>query len=42
MNQEFPDVQIAFRKDRETRGQIANICWIIEKGNSRKTSTLPH
>ena len=31
MNQELPDVQAGFRKDRETRGQIANICWIIEK-----------
>ena len=29
-NQELPDVQAGFRKDRETRGQIANICWIIE------------
>jgi len=31
MNQELPDVQAGFRKDRETRGQIANIRWIIEK-----------
>ena len=31
VNQELPDVQAAFRKCRETRGQIANICWIIEK-----------
>ena len=31
MNQEFPDVQAAFRKGRETRDQIANIQWIIEK-----------
>ena len=31
MNQELPDVQAAFRKDRGTRGQIANIGWIIEK-----------
>ena len=30
-NQELPDVQAGFRKDRETRDQIANICWIIEK-----------
>ena len=30
-NQEFPDVQAAFRKGRETRDQIANIQWIIEK-----------
>ena len=25
------DVQAGFRKGRETRDQIANICWIIEK-----------
>ena len=31
MNCELPDVKIEFRKGRETRGQIANICWIIEK-----------
>ena len=28
---ELPDVQAGFRKDRGTRDQIANICWIIEK-----------
>ena len=32
MNCEFPDVQARFRKGRGTRGQIANIRWIIEKG----------
>ena len=31
MNQEIPDVQAGFRKDRGTRGQIANILWMIEK-----------
>ena len=31
MNGEFPDVQAGFRKGGRTRGQIANICWIIEK-----------
>ena len=31
MNHELPDVQAGFRKGRETRDQIANICWIIEK-----------
>ena len=31
MNHELPDVQAGFRKGRETREQIANICWIIEK-----------
>ena len=40
MNQEFPDVQAGFRKDRGSRDQIANIHWIIEKAkDSRKTST---
>ena len=28
---ELPDVQAGFRKGRGTRGQIANICWIMEK-----------
>ena len=31
MNCEPPDVQAGFRKGRETRDQISNICWIIEK-----------
>ena len=31
MNCELPDVQARFRKDRGTRGEITNICWIIEK-----------
>ena len=31
VNHELPDVQAGFRKGRETRDQIANICWIIEK-----------
>ena len=31
MNHERPDVQAGFRKDRGTRDQIANICWIMEK-----------
>ena len=31
MYQEFPDVQARFRKGRGTRGQIANIRWIIKK-----------
>ena len=28
----LPDVQAGFRKGRGTRDQIANICWITEKG----------
>ena len=31
MNRELPDVQAGFRKVRGTRGQIANIRWIMEK-----------
>ena len=31
MNHEIPDVQAGFRKGRGTRGQSANIHWIIEK-----------
>ena len=31
VNRELPDVQAGFRKGRQTRDQIANICWIIEK-----------
>ena len=31
VNREFPDVQAGFRKGRGTRGQIANLRWIIEK-----------
>ena len=39
VNYELPDVQAGFRKGRGTRDQIANICWIIEKQeSSRKTS----
>ena len=31
VNCELPEIQDEFRKDRGTRGQIANIHWIIEK-----------
>ena len=31
MDQELLDVHAGFRKSRGTRGQIANIHWIIEK-----------
>ena len=41
MNHELPDIQAGFRKGRETRDQIANIHWIIEKARDfRKTSAL--
>ena len=39
MNCELPDVQTGFRKGRETRDQIANIFWVIEKAREfQKTS----
>ena len=40
MKRELPDVQAGFRKGRETRDQIAKICWIMEKAREfqRKTS----
>ena len=31
VNHELPDIQVVFRKGRETRDQIANIHWIIKK-----------
>ena len=31
VNCELPDVQAGFRKGRQTRDQIANICWISKK-----------
>ena len=31
VNQELLDVQAGFRKGRETRDKIPNMCWIIEK-----------
>ena len=31
VKQELPDVKAHLRKGRETRDQIANICWIIKK-----------
>ena len=43
MNQELPDVQTGFRKDRGTRNQIANVHWIMEKAREfqKKISTFP-
>ena len=31
VNRELPDVQAGFKKGRETRDQIADIRWVIEK-----------
>ena len=39
MNWEFSEVQAGFRKDRETRDQIAEICWIIEKATQFQKNT---
>ena len=41
VNHELLAVQAGFRKGRETRDQIANICWIIEKAREfqKKPST---
>ena len=36
VNCEVPDVQAGFRKGRGARDQIANICWIMEKGVPEK------
>ena len=40
MNHELPDVQAGFRKDRGTRGEIANICWIIKKAKEFQKTSL--
>ena len=40
VNQELPDVQAGFRKGRGTRGQIANICWIIRKAREFKKKSI--
>ena len=39
-NCELPDVQAGFRKGRETRDQIASICWMIEKAREFQKSLL--
>ena len=36
VNHELPDFQAGFRKGSETRDQIANIRWIIEKARAYK------
>ena len=40
MNWEIPDVQARFRKGRETRGQIADIHWIIERAREFQKHVL--
>ena len=39
VNRELVDVQAGFGEGSGARDQIANICWIIQKESSRKTST---
>ena len=41
-NQELPDVQAEFRKDRGTRDQIASIRWIVEKAKKFLKNHLLH
>ena len=39
VNHELPDVQAGFRKGRGTKGQIANVRWIMDKAREfQKTS----
>ena len=38
LNHELPDVQAGFRKGRGTRGQFANIHWIMEKAREFQKS----
>ena len=38
VNHKLPDVQAGFRKGKETRDQIADICWIIEKAREFQKS----
>ena len=39
VNSELPDVQAGFRKCRETKHKIVNICWIIEKAREFQKNT---
>ena len=39
VDQELPNVQAGFKKGRGTRGQIANIRWIIEKAREFQKTT---
>ena len=40
VNRELADVQAGFRKGRGTRGQIANIRWIIEKAREFQETSI--
>ena len=39
VNQELPDVQAGFRNGRGTSGQIASICWIMDKTREFQKNT---
>ena len=39
VNRELPDVQAGLKKGRETKDQIANICWIIKKAREFQKNT---
>ena len=40
MNHELPDVPAGFRKGKGTSGQIASICWIIEKAREYQKPSI--
>ena len=40
VNHELRDVQDGFRKDRGSRDQIANICWILEKAREFQKKSI--
>ena len=40
MNRELADVQVGFKKGRGPRDQIANICWIMEKAESSRNTSI--
>ena len=42
VNRELPDVQAGFRKGKGTRGQIANICWIIKRAREFQKNIYFH
>ena len=42
INCEIPDVQAGFIKGRETTGQIANTCWIMDHGVPEKHLLVFH
>ena len=39
MNRDLPDIQVGFTKGRQTREQIANIRWVIEKAREFQKNT---